>query len=218
MWNLLKSFYLFQACCLHCGSLQARRSLLCPACERELLLLRKPSQAQLGFTVNCLYRWVPGQSDMLSRLVSYLKGGGTSCAWNFYAEKLAADSWKHLEGVKRICIIPAPGKGYDHAYEWAFALAQQLQAELIPCLIKKKTRNQRGKDFYQRSLIEMELVEKNTSMSKHFTDTLWIFADDILTTGSTARAAYLALGRPPHFQVWVLAERGLSCGASSNLL
>ena len=34
-----------------------------------------------------------------------------------------------------------------------------------------------------------------------------IFADDVITTGATALAAYMALGDPPSFEVWTLACR-----------
>ncbi len=34
-----------------------------------------------------------------------------------------------------------------------------------------------------------------------------VFADDVLTTGSTARAAFKALGKPSGFEVWAIVWR-----------
>lgn len=35
----------------------------------------------------------------------------------------------------------------------------------------------------------------------------FIFVDDLVTTGATARAAYEALGQPPDFRIWALFHR-----------
>ncbi len=67
-------------------------------------------------------------------------------------------------------------------------------------------------------MVELELIENSTSHVDFDAKSFWIFADDIITTGATARAAHKALGTPKHFEVWVLAQRALSCGASRDLL
>lgn len=35
----------------------------------------------------------------------------------------------------------------------------------------------------------------------------FLFADDVITTGSTAIAAYMALGDPSDFEVWTMVNR-----------
>lgn len=41
-----------------------------------------------------------------------------------------------------------------------------------------------------------------------------VFVDDVITTGSTAMAAYMALGDPENFEVWTLASRPKLAGPS----
>ena len=167
-----------------------------------------------------LFHWKPGESDLLSNLILNLKGAGASMAWDFYAASFAQKYVPALPVGRRLRLVPAPSKtgGPDHATLFAQALARHCGAEFCPCLRKISQASQRGGSRGDRALIEMELVEKNTVMPEDWSEVLWIFVDDIVTTGSTARAAELALGRPPHFEVWVLAERSLSCGASTDLL
>ncbi|KYG66645.1 hypothetical protein AZI86_06260 [Bdellovibrio bacteriovorus] len=120
----------------------------------------------------------------------------------------------------KIYVVPAPSKKgqTDHAMLWAQGLSQALGAELLPCLRKTGQYAQRGADRGTRALIEMELIENNTDTVDFESQILWIFADDIVTTGATARSAHIALGRPANFQIWALAQRSLSCGASKDLL
>jgi predicted amidophosphoribosyltransferase len=153
----------------------------------------------------------------LSRLILWLKGRQQRRAWHYYAEKMAQYSMGHIPEGFKIYIVPAPAKRrdlQDHAYLWAEGLAQALGAEIVPCLEKVGEHHQRGADRGTRALIEMQVIENSTENVDFGTRIFWIFADDIVTTGSTARSAHIALGGPQHFEVWALAQRSLSCGAS----
>lgn len=161
-----------------------------------------------------LFHWIPGQSDLLSTLILSLKNGGSKKAWHCYAQMMVSIYFVDLPANRKLIVVPAPPSKLgqkDHAYEWAFALAHLLGASLYTGLRKKGGR-QRRRDRGDRALLQMEAVEINTSLSQDSTEAIWIFADDIVTTGSTAHAAYLALGKPSHFVTWVLAQRSLSCG------
>ncbi|WP_413943685.1 ComF family protein [Bdellovibrio sp. HCB-162] len=221
MKSLLRLMQNHCSCCLNCGSFMISESLLCKPCEERLKFLeqQEPRQAP-PFTVRSHYYWYPGQSDLLSELVLALKGSGHQRAWEHYAQKFTKKLSSSLHH-RRICVIPAPAKKInqvDHAYLWGKALADSLGAGFLPCLEKVSSGSQRGAGRGERALVEMEAHVKTSSGVDFSTETLWIFADDVLTTGATARAAHLALGSPAHFEVWVLAQRGLSCGASKDLL
>lgn len=178
------------------------------------------SEAQT-FKIRTLFHWKAGQSDLLSRLVLSLKGKRGRQAWAFYA-RLFTQKWiGSFAGNQRIFIVPAPARGpleKDHAFLWAQELAQCLGAEIIPCLKKVSVSRQRGSGRGERALAEMEVLENYTLTEEQTQPILWVFADDIVTTGSTARAAHLALGQPKRFEVWALARRSLACGASRDLL
>lgn len=168
-----------------------------------------------------LYRWSPGRSDILSGLILWLKGSQQKCAWKYYAQKMARRYASDLPQGFKIYVVPAPSRHpnqRDHAYLWAEGLSLALGAEILPCLRKTGQYSQRGADRGTRALIEMGLIEKYTESVDFQSQALWIFADDIVTTGATARSAHIALGVPKHFEVWALAQRSLSCGASKDLL
>lgn len=193
---------------------------MCQGCLSKL----KSKERQKTFfaedmKVTCLFEWTPSESDLLSYWLLSLKGGGRQDIWKHWAYRLVAE---RLNETPRHCVVvPAPPSKLgekDHAFEWAFALSQALGADFAPCLKKIDSRSQRRASLEGRLEVEFETIENSSGLDRVSSGTLWIFADDILTTGSTARAARKALGNPPHFETWVLAQRKLSCGASNHLL
>ena len=169
--------------------------------------------------VSTLYSWVSGESDLLSYWLLSLKGGGRRKTWKWAAYKMLAGKFQELPA--HCVVVPAPPtkKGQkDHAYEWGKALAELIGADFAPCLEKAHPKSQKKASVMDRENMSLQLIENYSGLERVTKGTLWIFADDILTTGSTARAARKALGFPPHFETWVLAQRKLSCGASKHLL
>lgn len=208
------------SCCLNCGSLWITGQGLCIACLNKLKTKEKPKTFFAeDMKVTALFPWTPSESDLLSYWLLSLKGGGQQRIWKHWAYRLVAEK---LNSVPRHCVVvPAPPSKRgekDHAYEWAFAVSQALGADFAPCLKKTESRSQRRASLEGRLEVEFGILENSSGLDRVSSGTLWIFADDILTTGSTARAARKALGNPPHFETWVLAQRKLSCGASKHLL
>ena len=209
--------------CLHCGSFLKTEGFLCNPC-RETVSRCLPPQLDhshvMVFEVFAAFRWNPGVSDLLSSQLVHLKGHAVYADWNYWAERFVQRRFSRLTESRQIRIIPAPSSTgrKDHAYHWAEALARNTGAEFFPCLKKGRAHKQRGASLTDRLSVEVHLDENNSELAMDWGEVLWVFADDIVTTGSTALAAYKALGSPPHFEVWALAKRTLSCGASTDLL
>lgn len=214
--------YRYVRCCLHCGSLFPNQGLLCDPCEKNIEVLKEYEDLGLPF-VKTLYLWRPAQSDILSSLMLHLKGARQKWAWKYYAQMfLRIHLFSEFRSYTQIIVVPAPAKSKkpDHAHYWAEALAEGLGALLLPCLMKIEpaASYQRTKGRSERNQIRFEVRENSTLPEVSSRATLWIFADDIYTTGATSRAAYEALGSPVNFEVWALSKRSLSCGASKVLL
>lgn len=196
---------------MYCGSLLARQGLLCGECQRHLKSLQTDC-SEVRKQRYVLYDWIPQQSDLLSQLILHLKGTRQSSAWSFYGQQFVRKYISIFSGFTKIYIIPAPAKKpqqIDHASLWGRALAKELKADLVPCLKKKSGLKQRGADRGERALIEFEIDEKYTNNVAYSPHALWVFADDIITTGATMRAAHIALGEPKNFFACAFAERRL---------
>lgn len=100
------------------------------------------------------------------------------------------------------CVVPK-NKTTDHAQEGAEVLAKMLGVRLIQLKIEPrvdyKQKGRRERNQWNGSIDPVTLKK---------TDRVW-FYDDIVTTGATAKAAWLALGKPKEFQVVALAFREL---------
>lgn len=222
--NLYKQFLRsFLLPCLHCGSLQCSGVRLCRHCFVTLKRFQKEqlySYIEAPYPIYAQYEWNPEESDILSTFFLSLKGSRSETSWQELAPLFVQRRLSRETVNLPMRIVPAPSSTgqMDHAFFWGQALAKQLQAELVSCLVKTQKNHQRGASRRQRQRLRIDVDEKYSDLLKDPTEVLWIFTDDILTTGSTAHAAYEALGCPPHFEVWVLGRRSLACGASRYLL
>lgn len=105
-----------------------------------------------------------------------------------------------LSQFPRDGVLVYPSKGpEDHASAWARALGQILGYPTSPLLLvdpQKQARLTRPQRFNRR--FSASLAGKSV-----------ILVDDILTTGATAKAAFVALNRPENFTIWTLFYRPL---------
>lgn len=160
--------------------------------------------------VYSLFEWSPGESNMLSRLILWLKGAHQSEAWTFYAERFLQKRLSLPISHRRVRIVlpPRKDKSRRHAEFWGDSLGRQLASSvLMPFAEEPSQQTQKQASVQERSKRRYKLREEFTEFVGQNHSDLWVFADDILTTGSTAKAAHLALGSPPHFEVWCLGQR-----------
>jgi len=190
--------------CVNCGSFLFINSCLCEPCYG--VVIRKFSYDRisliLGKRVRALLKWNPGESDSLSRVIHHLKKDQLML-W----EKLS------LEFIRKNQIHPNPDmilvslestlSSHTHAQDWGQCLAKHLACEHVVMLKKLSTDAQKKKSKNERYRVElMPIVDISHLVHKKV-----IFVDDIVTTGSTLKAAYEALGSPRDFECWSMAVR-----------
>lgn len=156
-----------------------------------------------------LYCWE--ESDLFLQALLYeLKGGKNSSAFLFLAEKFFQQNLYFFSQDRRsLVFVPAPARGVekgrelveDHASKWARCLAELYGGNCCFLLKRQDEQQQKELSVEERSEKRLELIgeiEKDAKM---------IFCDDVITSGSTAKAAFCALREPEGFEVWTIAFR-----------
>lgn len=200
---------------MNCGSWLNLRTYFCEACHQRCL--KQFNQESIVYIENVpvrsLLRWPPGESDVLSSLVLQLKDEPQS-SWNIWAEAFWL-KWGSNGASKTTQVITSESSsGKTHAQNWGNALAQLLRYPHA-CPLKPKVNSKTkswGVSKKQRELSRLERAQRCFDLSVDFStsaDTRIIFADDVVTTGQTALAAYEALKEPSDFEVWCLIYREL---------
>lgn len=215
--------------CLYCGSLDRGPDGLCLICTEDLSSWLDGDnnlfhQEIHKLAVYTLYEWLPGRQEVLSKLVHILKGRTGEKLWQYYAEEFIRRRWSEKVSKKSYLLVPAPARdgSKDHAHCFAKGLSHAgVGYEIYNCLSrgsiqgsqKKRARSERERAvlYWAENFTYVDFVAK--AAGKHV-----IFVDDVVTTASTARAAWRTLGKPRDFAVWALAQRHLSCGASRDLV
>lgn len=204
----------FRHCAL-CGEFWGKIDLFCGVCFKthifsKLLTNDHPNFAQMdySFPVFSLFRWTKQNAafDSIGFMVKRLKG---NCPNPFF-EKMAMLFVQERSRRGRLLepvFIPAPptkSGEKDHAYYWAQELAKHWKTEIFSCLEHSSERPQKTKKKLERQRVftlSSDLIPKNRTI---------IFCDDVITTGSTAKAAFQALKKPELFEVWTIACRTLT--------
>jgi predicted amidophosphoribosyltransferase len=90
-------------------------------------------------------------------------------------------------------------------------LSETIGGHCLPLLKRSRPElEQKALDRASRQQVTMELADGVSSRRlKQLSRKGWkfVFADDVFTTGATARAAWKALGEPKPFQIWTLSYR-----------
>lgn len=160
----------------------------------------------VGLPLNSLGSY---QNERLARWIAALKGDDDRLDHRYLAGRWLCRRNLLLEGplTRPVFVVPAPsrrGPQRDHA----MALAEAL-VELSGWNLKNVLRfqipeggAQKTKKAWQRSERRFIAVEDLKAQGGTI-----LFVDDVVTTGSTARAAWLALREPSEFEVWSVAHQ-----------
>lgn len=219
--------------CSYCGSLQITESGLCTECfhclqrfhdaPKEVLSQKdsSPKKGKFGDgdrppiesnRIQAYYSWKANESNMLSVHLKALKGASSAFAWTYYGVEMARKWRPHLPHQGQINIVYPRSRTLrpDHAHYFARAIGAVLGAPIFSLRhIQTKRREQKKLSLQERSHLEFGLDEKISDLIKNCPDDIWIFVDDVYTTGATQEAVKKALGNPKNMYTWVLAKRTL---------
>ena len=177
--------------------------------EREYLYSGDSYRAEKTLSHLRLLDWSEDNQQIVWRLVNSLKQGGP----DFIFKRLALEMFSRF-----VCLglwdkktfptfIPSPSRSHktrDHAFQLTQALSFYFGGEVKNILSRRVDFEfQKTKTKRQRANVMIQ-SEKTISSQKTF-----VFVDDVLTTGATARAVFQALGRPKNFFIFTLAWRRL---------
>ncbi len=226
LWTVLRN-------CPLCGATWPPKNWLCLDCEQQLYRMFLEPEAmswteERRLKVYSLLDWQRGETSdqFLSRLIYSLKGGELKKAWRGLAlEFLSRWQRQAQQGSYRsgellgqnILLIPAPPaqKGdKDHALEFSRALGDLLDAPVWRGL---RRTHPTGKGWVQKRLgrFQRGQLQLERDPGRCFPSQLegrwFVFVDDLITSGSTARAARAALSglKKQDFLCWTLLRRSL---------
>ena len=199
---------LFRSCAI-CQSFIPPINWLCPYCWRKLetyyLSLRDVYRLEKTFSHLRLFDWYEENESFIRPLLNSLKQTKTSfiyrrLALECFSRFVHTSLWPKKSAPVFVPAPPSDPRKANHAFELAKALAFYCGGEVQPLLKKTILSTQKGKNRFLRSQIQFDLTAKPQGE-------LFVFTDDILTTGWTARKAFKTLGSPKNFFICTLAWR-----------
>lgn len=193
-------------------------SLLCESCKTKLFKQSDLSQKELcldlGFTVYSWCHWTEDNDSLLRPTIYALKGGYLKQA----IYELCTEASLHVSEVfkNKPILLPAPSKHKhqkDHAYIIAESLAEIFDLKIINAFERVNENTlQKIKSKKQRKQSNLKLNSQLTISDKKilFTpDSSFIFIDDLITTGSTAKHAFNIIKKHYRFSAFSLFYRPL---------
>lgn len=218
------SFRTISQACLYCESHFeiAHGEVLCSFCSDEWR--KKPVRTVYldEFPSRSLIEWNRERSSV-GNMIKRLKQEGESqknrtsrfrfMATKFWTQYYALEKFSSRDVV----FIPAPARFQqedDHASLFAKELSRLFGSPTRKPLRRVSQAEQKGMSRDERALNRLVLREgidlpSEIGLAESLAAKKIVFVDDLLVSGQTARAAYLALGKPDNFEAWTIAYRPL---------
>ena len=185
---------------------------LCTGCLKKLKsCYLKPQhimRMQSSFRHLRLIDWTSENDSFIRAVLMSLKGSRRSLFFKVLAKEffIRLNSLSFLQRESPFTLIPCPSRtsSKDHGFFWAEALGKEfhlpVQKALNPAVFdagqKSKRLSLRGERKFLLTKDDSQLKNKNL-----------VFVDDVVTSGATAKAAYLALDKPKLFMIWSIFWR-----------
>ena len=183
---------------------------LCASCLKILksfyLEPQNLMRIQSSFRHLRLIDWTSENDSFVRAVLMSLKGPRRSLFFKAMAKEFFI-RLQYLPSLKRdtpLTLIPCPSRNFskDHGFFLAQALAEELRFPVQQALSFAEFHSgQKSKSLFlrkERKFLLNDCTLKNKNL---------VFVDDVVTSGATAKAAYLALGKPASFMVWSLFWR-----------
>lgn len=167
-------------------------------------------QTGYPFPVYSLFTWTEETEPFVKPLIYGFKKGRSIQAAQDLALEFVSERSDALDFPKRAVFVPPPTDTFDHGTLWAKALSDRTLSPVWPVLRPKyeEKKSQKHLSREERSDRRYEIREQIAGFWPLGDENgRLIFTDDVITTGSTAMAAYMALGDPEQFEVWCLVAR-----------
>lgn len=178
--------------CFSCGSFFQSDHLFCLKCF-DLKIAKRVSLKKNTKIENhrFLISWNPGESDLISNYVYALKGVKAKEAWRYYAKDLL--NYKDQFKYDFVTPIPSGHLLSKHAKFFGQAVSHFLNIPYLEILEKdSQIKDQKKLSITERQQTQIKQCEQFTITDLENKRILLV--DDILTTGSSFKAAKRAIG------------------------
>ncbi len=218
----LDQFFRWLRACAVCRTIRPPIDLLCGHCRGRLLAVANRGnelrREGYPFPVYSLWTWDNENDALLKPVLHSFKGGFAFSFAALAAEVLVNERSPNL--LRRpIFLFPRSARvgAREHAWLLARLFASFWPDRALICGLIASQREgggQKTKTLFDRSRHRFIPLDREKISWLSDEAVTWIFVDDVITSGATALAAFMAAGEPPSFEVWTLASRPKLAGKS----
>lgn len=198
--------------CAHCSCFGFDKTeYFCQNCwlklGRQFLDKKQLLQEGYEFPTYSLFLWK--EQKILGSMLKAQKGGGLprlteKLVESFLLKRTELNETKKHEKTRVYVPAPPQKKGAkDHAYCLARHFADKTTGYVWSGLERMTTTEQKQKKKVERNHLKLRAIQPLDELKGRRI----IFVDDVITTGSTAKAGFEALEHPVSFEVWTLCCR-----------